>query len=129
MDFDYTVTTSKDFDTAFASVQEEITKAGMRVLHVHDVQATLAEKGIQRDPYRIVEFCNAKYASEFLRADPKIGLCMPCKINVYAHEGTVFLSGMRPVVLPQFFPHVDLGDMPQEVDAIVRSIIDKAKEG
>jgi len=127
MDFDYTVTTGKNVEAALASVQEEITKAGMRVLHVHDVQATLAEKGIQREPYRIVEFCNAKYASEFLRADPKIGLCMPCKINVYVHEGKVFFSGMRPIVLPQFFPHVDLGNMPQEVDAIVRSIIDKAK--
>ena len=81
---------------------------------------------ITRDPYKIVEFCNAKYASAFLNADPKIGLCMPCKINVYVHEGKVFLSGMRPIVLPQFFPHVDLGEMPQEVDAIVRSIIDKA---
>ena len=127
MDFDYTVTTDKDFDFALARVQEEIAKAGMRVLHVHDVQATLAEKGINRDPYKIVEFCNAKYASEFLRADPKIGLCMPCKINVYVHEGKVWIVGMRPVVLPQFFPHVDLGSMPQEVDAIVRSIIDKAK--
>ena len=127
MDFDYTVTTDKDFTSALASVQEEIAKAGMRVLHVHDVQATLAEKGINRDPYRIVEFCNAKYASEFLRADPKIGLCMPCKINVYVHEGKVVLSGMRPVVLPQFFPHVDLGTMPQEVDAIVRGIIDRTK--
>ena len=127
MDFDYTVTTDKDFDFALARVQEEIAKAGMRVLHVHDVQATLAEKGINRDPYRIVEFCNAKYASEFLRADPKIGLCMPCKINVYVHEGKVWIVGMRPIILPQFFPHADLGDMPQEVDAIVRSIIDKAK--
>jgi uncharacterized protein (DUF302 family) len=127
MEFDYTVTTGKDFDSALASVQEEIAKAGMRVLHVHDVQATLAEKSINRDPYSIVEFCNAKYANEFLRADPKIGLCMPCKINVYIHEGQAFLSGMRPIVLPQFFPHVDLGSMPQEVDAIVRSIIDKAR--
>lgn len=126
MEFDYTVTTGKDFDAALASVQEEIGKAGMRVLHVHDVQATLVEKGITRDPYRIVEFCNAKYASAFLNADPKIGLCMPCKINVYVHEGKVVLSGMRPIVLPQFFPHVNLGDMSQEVDAIVRSIIDKA---
>ena len=127
MDFDYTVITGKDFASAFASVQEEIAKTGMRVLHVHDVQATLAEKGINRDPYRIVEFCNAKYASEFLRADPKIGLCMPCKINVYVHEGKVWIIGMRPIVLSQFFPHADLGDKPQEVDAIVRSIIDKAK--
>ncbi|MEK7218518.1 MAG: DUF302 domain-containing protein [Patescibacteria group bacterium] len=127
MDFEYTVATGKTFDAAFGDVQDEIAKAGMRVLYVHDVQATLAEKGISRDPYKIVEFCNAKYASAFLRADPKIGLCMPCKINVYIHEGKVLISGMRPIVLPQFFPHVDLGNKPQEVDAIVRSIIDKAK--
>src|SRR3989344_1368178 len=127
MEFDYTVITGKVFSSAFVSVQEEIVKAGMRVLHVHDVQSTLAEKGINRDPYKIVESCNAKYASEFLRADPKIGLCMPCKINVNVHEGRVFLSGMRPIVLSQFFPNADLGDMPQEVDAIVQSIIDKAK--
>lgn len=127
MDFDYTVTTGKDFNAALASVQEEIGKAGMRVLHVHNVQATLAEKGITRDPYRIVEFCNAKYASAFLNADPKIGLCMPCKINVYVHDGKVILSGMRPIVLTQFFPNADLGEKPQEVDAIVRTIIDKAK--
>ncbi|ALM10467.1 MAG: hypothetical protein PeribacterA2_1112 [Candidatus Peribacter riflensis] len=127
MEFDYTVTTAKDFAAASSSVLEEIAKAGMRVLHVHDLQASLAEKGIHRDPYKIVEFCNAKYSSEFLRADPKIGLCMPCKINVYVHEGKVFLSGMRPIALSQFFPQADLGDKPQEVDAIVRAIIDKAK--
>ena len=129
MNFEYTVTTGKDFTSAVTSVEEEIAKAGMRVLHIHDVQSTLAEKGINRDAYKIVEFCNAKYASEFLRADPKIGLCMPCKINVYVHEGKVLLTGMRPIVLSQFFPQVDLGDMPQEVDAIVRSIIDKASKG
>src|SRR3989338_3392001 len=125
MDFEYTVTTTKDFASAAKSVEEEIAKAGMRVLHVHDLQANLAEKGIQRDPYKIVEFCNAKYASEFLNADPKIGLCMPCKINVYIHDGKTWISGMRPIVLPQFFPHVDLGNRPQEVDAIVWAIIDK----
>ena len=126
MKVEYPVTTGKDFTAAGTSVEEEIAQAGMRVLHIHDVQSTLAEKGINRDAYKIVEFCNAKYASEFLRADPKIGLCMPCKINVYVHEGKVLLTGMRPIVLSQFFPQVDLGEMPQEVDAIVRSIIDKA---
>ncbi len=126
MDFEHAVTTGKDFSSAVASVVEEIAEAGMRVLYVHDVQATLAEKGINRDPYKIVEFCNAKYASEFLSADPKIGLCMPCKINVYVHEGQVWIVGMRPIVLSQFFPNADLGSKPQEVDAIVRSIIDKA---
>jgi len=127
MDFDYTQTTTKDFDSAVKSVEEEIAKAGMRVLHIHDVQKTLTEKGFERDPFKIVEFCNAKYANDFLNADIKIGLCMPCKINVYIKDEQTFISGMRPTVLSHFFPHVDLGDSPQEIDKKIQDIINNSK--
>ena len=127
MEFDYTVVTVKSFDSVVDGVEEEIAKAGMRILHIHDVQKTLAEKGFERDPFKIVEFCNAKYANDFLNADIKIGLCLPCKINVYVKDGQTFISGMRPIILPQFFPNVDLGEKPKEIDQIIRNIIDNAK--
>lgn len=127
MDFDYTKTTTKSFDEAVERAQVEIAKAGMRVLYVHDVALALTEKGFTREPFKIIEFCNAKYANEFLNADIKIGLCMPCKINVYVKEGQVFISGMRPIALSQFFPNVPLGEMPKEIDQIIRNIIDTAK--
>ena len=127
MEFDYTVTTTKTFYAAVQNVQDEIAKAGMRVLYVHDVQKTLAEKSFEREPFKIVEFCSAKYANQFLNADIKIGLCMPCKINVYVKNNETFISGMRPIILPQFFPEADLGDMPQEIDNIIHGIINSAK--
>ena len=127
MEFDYTITTTKTFDAAVESVQEQIGKASMRVLYVHDVQKTLCEKGITREPFKIIEFCNAKFANEFLDIDVKIGLCMPCKINVYIKDGETIISGMRPIVLPQFFPNAALGDRPKEIDRIVLGIIDGAK--
>lgn len=127
MDFDYTIATKRDFDSAVASVQKEITKAGLKVLYVHDVQKTLAEKGFQQEPIKIVEFCSAKYASDFLKADIKIGLCMPCKINVYVQDDHTVISGMRPTILPQFFPDAELGEKPKEIDQIIRDIIDSAK--
>lgn len=127
MEFDYTKTTTKTFDEAVLGTQKEISNAGMRVLHVHDVQQSLVEKGFAREPFKIIEFCNAKYANEFLNADIKIGLCMPCKINVYVKDGQVFISGMRPIVLSQFFPNADLGEMPKEIDQIIRNIIDTTK--
>jgi len=127
MEFDYTTTTTRKFDEAVQRVQEEIARSGMKVLHVHDVQKTLNEKGFEREPFKIVEFCNAKFANDFLNADIKIGLCMPCKINVYIKDGQTVISGMRPNILPQFFPDADLGDMPEEVDSMVRNIIDNAK--
>lgn len=45
MEFDYSVTTEKDFDSAVCAVQEQTAKAGFRILYVHDVQKTLDEKG------------------------------------------------------------------------------------
>lgn len=127
MEFDYTIVTTKAFDKAVQSIQDEIVKAGMRVLYIHDVQKTLGEKEFEREPFKIVEFCNAKFANEFLNKDIKIGLCLPCKINVYIKDGQTFISGMRPIVLSQFFPQADLGERSTEIDQIIQNIIDNAK--
>lgn len=127
MNFDYTKTTIKNFDEVVQSVQDEIVKSGMRVLHIHNVQETLAEKGFEREPFKIIEFCNAKYADEFLNIDIKIGLCLPCKINVYINDNETFISGMRPIILTEFFPEADLGDRVKEIDEIIQNIINNSK--
>ncbi len=127
MELDYTKTTEKTFDEAVSEVQEEITKVGMRVLYVHDVQKSLVEKGFARDPFKIIEFCNAKFADEFLNKDIKIGLFLPCKINVYTKDGQTIISGMRPIVLSHFFPKSDLGERPKEIDQLIQGIINNAK--
>ena|SRR3989344_3569116 len=127
MEFDYTVTTTKSFNSAVDSVEAETVKVGFKVLHVHDVKETLEAKGFEIEPFKIIEVCNAKSAYTVLQADIKIGLCLPCKINVYIKGGQTFISGMRPIVLPQFFPNAKLGNLPEEIDKTIRSIIDNAK--
>jgi len=48
-------------------------------------------------------------------------------LNVYTKDGQTFISGMRPIVLPQFFPQADLGERPKEIDQIIQNIINNAK--
>jgi len=127
MDFDYTVTTKKSLNEAVTTVEQETKNAGFKVLYIHDVTATLAEKGFTIEPFKIIEICNAKSAYTVLNADIRIGLCLPCKINVYQKDGKTFISGMRPIILPQFFPNANLGNLPTEVDEIIRGIIDTSK--
>jgi len=127
MEFDYTVTTEKSFTEAVAAVEQETKKAGFRVLYIHDVATTLAEKNFQIEPFKIIKICNAKSAYTVLKADIKIGLCLPCKINVYVKNKKTFISGMRPIVLSQFFPKANLGNLPIEIDQIIQNIINKAK--
>ena len=126
MDFDYTVPTNKTFNEAVKAVEYETKNAGFRVLFTHDVTATLKEKGFEIEPFKIIEICNAKSAHAVLQADIKIGLCLPCKINVYQKDEKTYISGMSPIILSQFFPKANLGDLPKEIDTIIRGIIDKS---
>ena len=127
MNFDYTVITTKSFEEAVKAVEQETKTAGFKVLYVHDVTTTLKEKSFEIEPFKIIEICNAKSAYTVLQADIKIGLCLPCKINVYKKDGRTYISGMRPVILSQFFPDANLGNLPIEIDEIIRGIIDKSK--
>ncbi|MEM7828216.1 MAG: DUF302 domain-containing protein, partial [Candidatus Aenigmatarchaeota archaeon] len=60
--FDYTVETQKSFDEAVAAIEAKSKEKGFGVLHIHDVKATLASKGFESAPLKIIEICNAKYA-------------------------------------------------------------------
>ena len=127
MEFDYTITTEKDFDSAVSVVQEETAKAGFRVLYIHDVQKTLDEKGFKIEPMKIIEFCNARSAYTVLQADVKIGLYLPCKIVVYTKDSQTTISGIRPIILPQLFPQVQLGTLPEEIDNLIKVVINNSK--
>ena len=127
MDFDYTITTQKNPSLVAQALEQELTKAGFRILCTHDVRATLAEKGLEIGFMNIIEFCNAKAAYAVLKADPKMSLCLPCKISVYAQNNQTVISGMRPTVLPQFFPQANLGSLPQEIDEKIKAVIEAAK--
>lgn len=124
---DYTATTDKTFDEAVASVEARAAEAGFRVLHVHDVAATLASKGFEREPYKIVEICQAGAAHEALQKDPMAGLMMPCKINVYRNQGKTVLSAIRPALLADFFPGKGLEALAQKIDGQITAIVEAAR--
>jgi len=126
MELDYTVSTTKSFADALSSVIDLTAAHGFRVQFVHDVQETLAEKGFERDPLTIVEMCNAKFASQVLAADPKIGLMLPCPIMVYVEGGQTLISTMRPTLIGNFFPAAGIGDTAAEVERVLFAIIDEA---
>lgn len=123
----YTVTTEKDFETAVKAVEEATAAEGMKIQHVHDVQATLQSKGYDSKPLKIIEICNARYAHEVLARDVMISLMMPCKVNVYTREGKTYISALRPTMLAEFFPHAGLKEIANQVDAKIRAIVDASR--
>jgi uncharacterized protein (DUF302 family) len=125
--FQYTVETSKSFEAAVAAVEQKTAEKGFRVLHTHDVAGTLAEKGFVRDPLKIVEVCNARYAAEALMKDVSVALMLPCPIAVYTKGGEVFISTMRPSALAEFYPESGIEEIARQVEQTVLQIIEEAK--
>ena len=92
---------------------------GFGVLHIHDVKATLAGKGFDREPLKVIEICNAKYASEVLSKDIKISLMLPCPISVYVEGGKTYISTLMLKVIDAFYPEAGIQSIAEEVDRIV----------
>lgn len=123
----YTVESNRKFDEIVADVEKKISENGFKVLYVHDVQKTMQDKGFSFPEYKIIELCNARFAHEVLQADKEIGLFMPCKVNVYEKDGKRYISGMLPTLISKFFPNINLGSVPDEVELIIKKIIDEVK--
>lgn len=125
--FDYTVETNKSFDEAVSAIEAKSKEKGFGVLHIHDVKATLASKGFDREPLKIIEICNAKYASQVLAKDIKISLMLPCPISVYVENGKTYISTLMPKVIAEFYPQADIQAIAEEVDKIILSIVDESR--
>lgn len=125
--FQYTVRSDKGFESAVEAIERTAVEKGFRVLHTHDVAGTLAEKGFPREPLKLVEICNARYASEVLKKDVSVALMLPCPIAVYTKDGKTFISTMKPSVLSDFYPEADLGETAAAVEKTVLEIIQEAK--
>ena len=125
--FEHTVTTERSFDEAVTAIEKKTGEKGFRVLHTHDVAATLAEKGFKRQPLKIIEICNAKYANQVLEKDVKLSLMLPCPISVYVERGKTHISTLLPSSIVEFFPHASIESLASEVEEIVLKIVEESR--
>jgi uncharacterized protein (DUF302 family) len=125
--FQYTTESSKTFDAVVQALEKKSAEHGFSVLHTHDVAATLTSKGFPREPLKIVEICNARYANEALKRDIAMAVMLPCPISVYTQGGKTFISTMLPSSLAEFYPNSGLEPIAAEVEKAVLKIIEEAK--
>ena len=120
------VESDKPFDQLVEDLQKEVAEQGFRVLAVHDVQETLAEKGLERAPLKIVEVCNAKFAHEATKRDISVAAFMPCRYTVYTDGDKTILTLARPTMMSEMMPDAGLDDLATGVEKILISVMDEA---
>ena len=124
MEFAYTVETNKPFAEVVAAIEDNTAKNKFRVLAVHDVQETLAEKGIERNPLKIIEVCNAGFAHEALSKNPEVALFMPCRIAVYGEQDKTVVKLAKPSMIAMMMPEAGLNDLANGVETTLKKVVE-----
>lgn len=124
--FAYRLESDKPFDEVVANLEHQTAEHKFRVLHVHDVQATLAEKGFQRDSIKIIEICNAGFAHQALQKDMHVALFMPCRYAVHTENGRTVVTLGRPSMISQMMPGVGLDELAADVEKTLKSVMEKS---
>lgn len=123
------VETSKDFETAARDLEEAVKRNKYGVLHVHDIQKTLREKGVELpNRCRVFDVCNPQRASRVLTAHMPVNLALPCRISVFEENGRVKIGMITPKSILSFFPpKPELLKEAEEVEADTRRMIEEAR--
>lgn len=122
----YTITSEKPFEQVVKALEEKTAENKFRVLHTHNVQATLEEKGFERAPLKIIEVCNAGFANEALGKDLMVAMFMPCKFVVAEIDGKTSVTLVRPSMISQMIPDSGLDELAQNVENTLRDIMEKS---
>lgn len=91
------------FERALERVQAALKAEGFGVLSDIDIQHAMKDKlGKDMPAYRILGACNPPLADQALRADPEIGLLLPCNVTVrQAGDDRIIVGFLDPETMVQ----------------------------
>jgi len=122
--FAYKMVSDKSFEEVVGNINKLVPEHKFRVLAEHNVQQTLAEKGLERGPLKIIEVCNAGFAHKATQKDIDVALMMPCKYTVYEENGKTTVALMLPSVIAQMMPDVGLEELAGDVEMTLKTIME-----
>lgn len=124
--FAHRLESDKPFDEVVRNLHEQTAAHRFRVLAEHDVQATLAEKNLERGPLKIVEVCNAGFAYEATQKNVGVAIFMPCRYSIHTDNGKTVVTLGRPTMIAQMMPEAGLADLADEVEQTLKTIMEKS---
>src|SRR5512139_2028955 len=123
------VESTKNLETATHDLDEAAKRHKFGVLHVHDLQQKMREKGVDFPrACRILEVCNPQQASRVLSQNMAVSMALPCRISVYEEGERTMLATMLPTAMLALFPGADaLQEVAAEVEREILGMMDEAK--
>jgi len=125
----YIVETSKSFSQASTDLESAVARNGFGILHVHNLGATLRNKGISFDEEcKVFEVCNPVQAAKVLSADMRLNMALPCRISVYTENGKTKIGLIKPEkMLSALSNDPALVEVAKEVEEKTIKMLDESK--
>jgi uncharacterized protein (DUF302 family) len=125
----YIVESNKSFNQAAIDLELSVAKNGFGVLHVHNLGATLRNKGIAfEEECKVFEVCNPIQAAKVLSTDMRLNMALPCRISVFTEQGKTKIGFIKPQeMLSSLSKDPVLTKTGKEVEAKVIKMVDEAK--
>jgi uncharacterized protein (DUF302 family) len=123
-----------DFDHALDVLTRELKKQGFGIVSDINLQAIFKEKlAVDEGRYRILGVCNPWVAHQALRAEPDIGLLLPCNIVVrQGKEEVVTIAFTAPEALLGLVYRTDLVklalEMRQRLEKVRDALVDALRK-
>jgi len=93
------------FDETVAALEQGLVEEGWASPGTLDLNQSMAKRGVVFKPrVKVVQLCNARYASSVLGTDRHVASLMPCAIAVYeGDDGRVYVSKMNTGLMGKLF--------------------------
>jgi len=123
----FQIESTKQMDAIDRGLQESAARHRFGIIAVHDLQDTLAKKGVElAQQCRVYEVCNPKQAKKVLDVDGAISTALPCRISVYGTPNHYTLATMRPTEMMKAFTSPGIEVVAKEVEEVLLQMMREA---
>ncbi|MCF7971593.1 MAG: DUF302 domain-containing protein [Methylococcaceae bacterium] len=125
----YLVESKKSFEQVVTDLEAAVKNHQFGVLHVHDLGATLRNKGIDfSEQCKVFEVCNPQQAAKVLALDMRLNMALPCRISVFSENGDIKIGLIKPeAMLVALSDNAELAVIAKQVEQQLISMVDEAQ--
>ena len=125
----YTIHSNKNLNEIETALHESAARNKFGILATHDLRETMKKKGVEfNSDCRIYEVCNPVQAKRVLEANGAVSTALPCRISVYAADGGYTIATLLPTALMKMFGEAALEPVAQEVEQVIRAMMQEAAD-
>jgi uncharacterized protein (DUF302 family) len=126
MSYALSTTVARNFTDSLEATRAALAEQGFGVLTEIDLSATLKEKiGVDVPPQVILGACRPSLAYAAVKAEPSIGLLLPCNVVVRdAGDGATVVEAVDPSVMETLTHNDKLADVAADARQRLQAALD-----